>query len=115
MIHGIKDVGKDTGTDFEEIFRNMASTLSGMDGNVLRRELFYCADPKETAVNPQVSHDPCHEIKSAAHIRFRTHLFYIGYQEKSENPHDVTWVSQLSLDRLHMIEALCELWEGRTS
>lgn len=36
-------------------------------------------------------------------------------EERLPDPFDVTWVAQLSLDRLQMLESLCELWEGPMS
>ena len=45
----------------------------------------------------------------------RTHLYFMDYSFTSEDPSDVTLVAQLSMDRLHIIELLCQQWQGPIS
>jgi glycosyltransferase-like protein LARGE len=60
-----------------------------------------------------VEDDACYEIRKARDAKYRTHLFYLSYDAGKIDDNDITWVAQLSLDRLQMIEPLCRLWEGK--
>jgi len=81
---------------------------------MLRRPIFHCVEPNihaESKIGTQ--EDPaCQELRSLKEIRFRTHIYYLGFGTVSNDTNDVTWVSQLSLDRIHMVEMLCSAWEG---
>lgn len=44
-------------------------------------------------------------------MNFRTHLYFLDYNYVP-TPDDVTLVAQLSMDRLQMLEMLCQYWEG---
>jgi hypothetical protein len=57
--------------------------------------------------------DACYELRKARDAKYRTHLFYLSYDVGKIDDNDITWVAQLSLDRLQMIEPLCRLWEGK--
>ena len=56
--------------------------------------------------------DPCFEFRKVRVINFRTHLYFAHYINES-SPDDVTLVAQLSMDRLQMLEMLCQYWEGK--
>ncbi|EDO48661.1 predicted protein [Nematostella vectensis] len=116
-----------------DFFRNLYLTFLEYDGNLLRRALFHCekegdkttpsnnsltASEQEIATKlPGVDgEDPCYEFKQEQHLTQRTHLYYLDYDFTVEyGPHDVTLVAQLSMDRLQMVEALCQNWEGPIS
>lgn len=120
-----------------DFFRNLYYTFVGFDGNLLRRQLFHCNDsshlPEEVPVinmrccctQPfffkcqiriyQVDDDACYDLRKARDAKYRTHLFYLAYDAGKIDDNDITWVAQLSLDRLQMIEPLCRLWEGNRS
>lgn len=55
--------------------------------------------------------DPCYEFKKIRVMNFRTHLFFLDYKYIPTSD-DVTLVAQLSMDRLQMLEMLCQYWEG---
>ena len=59
--------------------------------------------------------DECYEFRRSRDIKYRTHLYYLDYEESLPDPYDVTWMAHLSLDRLPMLERLCQLWEGPIS
>lgn len=43
----------------------------------------------------------------------RTHLYFLEFEyEASQDECDITLVAQLSMDRLQMVEMLCEYWDG---
>ena len=56
--------------------------------------------------------EACYDLRKARDAKYRTHLFYLSYDAGKVDDFDITWVAQLSLDRLQMIEPLCRLWEG---
>lgn len=56
--------------------------------------------------------EACYDLRKARDAKYRTHLFYLAYDSGKVDDYDITWVAQLSLDRLQMIEPLCRLWEG---
>ncbi|CAG2161830.1 unnamed protein product [Oppiella nova] len=107
-----------------EFFRNLYLTFLEYDGNLLRRELIGCNNSKENAIysestsliNQLDEDDPCYEFRRSRVTQHRTHLYYIEYDyEPSPEGNDVTLVAQLSMDRLQMVEALCQHWEGPIS
>ncbi|XP_054163176.1 xylosyl- and glucuronyltransferase LARGE2s-like [Oppia nitens] len=107
-----------------EFFRNLYLTFLEYDGNLLRRELIGCNNTKENAIYYESSNlmnqidedDPCYEFRLSRVTQHRTHLYYIEYDyEPSPEGNDVTLVAQLSMDRLQMVEALCQHWEGPIS
>lgn len=60
----------------------------------------------------QLDDDACYDLKKARSTKYRTHLYYLNYVAGKTDENDVTWVAQLSLDRLQMVEPLSRLWEG---
>jgi len=43
----------------------------------------------------------------------RTHLYFLDFDyQSSPDECDITLVAQLSMDRLQMVEMLCEYWDG---
>jgi glycosyltransferase-like protein LARGE len=105
-----------------EFFRNLYLTFLEYDGNLLRRELIGCNNTKSiysqstNLINLLDEDDPCYEFRRLRVTQHRTHLYYIEYDyEPSPEGNDVTLVAQLSMDRLQMVEALCQHWEGPIS
>jgi hypothetical protein len=92
---------------------NLYFGFQAFDGNMLRRPIFHCIEPNiadESEIDTQG--DPCQEVRNLGKIRFRTHIYFLGLGTVSNDPNDVTWVSQTSLDRIHMVEMLSAVWEG---
>jgi len=59
--------------------------------------------------------DECYEFKREQLIVHRTHPYYLEYDNSSVSASDVTLVTQLSADRLQMLELLCGHWPGPIS
>ncbi|KAI0217770.1 LARGE xylosyl- and glucuronyltransferase 1 [Lamellibrachia satsuma] len=105
-----------------EYFRNLYLTFLEYDGNLLRRELFGCENmgnvttqPQTGKVNEEVEEeDECYEFRREPSLIHRTHLYYLEYSY-TPTEDDVTLVAQLSMDRLQMLETLCEHWSGPVS
>lgn len=100
-----------------DYFRNLHLAFVEYDGNLLRRELFGCEkseDANPTAAQEEVSEDECYEFRREQSLVHRTHLFYLDYKYQPEE-YDVTLVTQLSIDRLQMLELLSNRWEGPIS
>lgn len=112
-----------------EYFRNHYLTFLQYDGNLLRREMIDCNmttfSPKmltkeslEQATKDDSPEDEtkCYELEKARDRVYRTHPFFLDFDPSSfQSEGEVTLVAQLSMDRLHMIEALCDQWKGPVS
>ena len=48
-------------------------------------------------------------------LKYRTHLYYLDFDLGETDDASVTWVAQLSLDRLQMLESLFKSWDGPAS
>ena len=100
-------------------FRIMYQTFLEYNGNLLRHELITCQSIKSTESyqnEPSDSHDPCSLFRKDAHVQHRTHPFFLGRNYTLSNAaNEVTLISQLSLDRLQMLEPLCRHWTGPMS
>lgn len=57
----------------------------------------------------------CSELRREARLVRRVYPYYLNYLYQSDDSNDVTLVSQTSVDRLHMLEALCKHWKGPLS
>ncbi|XP_033752458.1 LARGE xylosyl- and glucuronyltransferase 1-like [Pecten maximus] len=102
-----------------EFFRNLYLTFQEYDANLLRNRLFGCGttsavNPMQEQLNQISEDDECYDFSRERVMVHRTHLYYIDYEyEPVEN--DVTLVTQLSMDRLQMLETICKHWEGPIS
>lgn len=96
-------------------FRSMYNGFVQYDGNLLRRKLITCHsfknDGKTQPTNK--SHDACFMFTDIAKLQHRTHPFFIGRNTSISN--EITLISQLSMDRLQMLEPLCRYWKGPMS
>ncbi|KAG5848909.1 xylosyl- and glucuronyltransferase LARGE2s [Anguilla rostrata] len=106
-----------------EFFRNLYLTFLEYDGNLLRRELFGCpSQPSSESVRLQGAleeldeDDQCYDFRRERITVHRMHLYFLQYEyTPTEDDNDVTLVAQLSMDRLQMLEAICNHWEGPIS
>ena len=97
-------------------FKNLYMTFQGYDGDLLKHELLSC-NPFTTQKEKQVKHDsdPCFVFRREANALRRTHPFFTEYDYTPRNTYDVTLTTQLSVDRLHMVELLSTHWDGPLS
>ncbi|XP_071787647.1 xylosyl- and glucuronyltransferase LARGE1-like [Asterias amurensis] len=104
-----------------EFFRNLYLTFLEYDGNLLRTELFGCAQGKgnlslEEKFSKLDEDDQCYEFRREKILTHRTHLYYLEYQYTPKpDGNDVTLIAQLSMDRLQMLESICKHWDGPIS
>ena len=91
----------------------METGFRSLDGNMIRDLVLHCGNSHQVGQAVTILNDSCQEIREAARIQFRTHLFYLDYQHGETKANDVTWVAHLSPDRLNMIELLCKYWKGK--
>ncbi|CAO2579820.1 Xylosyl- and glucuronyltransferase LARGE2 [Lemmus lemmus] len=105
-----------------EFFRNLHLTFLGYDGKLLRRELFGCpsqlppeAEQLQQAMAQLDEEEPCFEFRQQQLTMHRVHITFLPHRPPPPRPHDVTLVTQLSMDRLQMLEALCRHWSGPMS
>uniref|UniRef100_A0A914WFW9 Glycosyltransferase-like protein LARGE2 n=1 Tax=Plectus sambesii TaxID=2011161 RepID=A0A914WFW9_9BILA len=91
-----------------------------MDGSLLRKEMLRCSNVSTEATESADAYeydddeDGCGEVRRARSTLYRTHLFIRTFSME-ERPADVTLVTQLSMDRLQMLEQLLSQWEGPVS
>lgn len=103
-----------------EFFRNLYLTFLEYDGNLLRREVIGCSDnnknilEQKNLIKTLNKYDICYEFRRAKVATYRTHLYYLEY-EYNPTENDITLAAQLSMDRLQMIESLCQHWKGPIS
>ena len=97
-------------------FKNLYMTFQGYDGDLLKHELLSC-NPFTTQKEKQVKHDsdPCFVFRREANALRRTHPFFTEYDYTLRSTYDVTLTTQLSMDRLHMVELLSTHWDGPMS
>ncbi|KAJ8340527.1 hypothetical protein SKAU_G00351600 [Synaphobranchus kaupii] len=106
-----------------EFFRNLYLTFLEYDGNLLRRELFGCPSQSSSesvrlqgALEELDEDDQCYDFRRERITVHRMHLYFLQYEyTPKEDDNDVTLVAQLSMDRLQMLEAICNHWEGPIS
>ncbi|ELT91285.1 hypothetical protein CAPTEDRAFT_168890 [Capitella teleta] len=102
-----------------EVFRSLYLTFLQYDGNLLRRELFGCGGESKPSLSNQIleanEDDECYDFRRERNLVHRTHLYYLDFNFTPDPDNDVTLVAQLSMDRLQMLEMLCQHWEGPIS
>ncbi|KAI4581135.1 hypothetical protein MJG53_010677 [Ovis ammon polii x Ovis aries] len=123
-----------------ESFRNLYLTFLEYNGNLLRRELFGCPCPPPPGAEQGLSacptqpaflslttsqlqqalaqleeQDACLEFRQQQLAVHRVHITFLPHKPPPPQPHDVTLVAQLSMERLQMLEALCRHWPGPMS
>ncbi len=99
-------------------FKSLYQSFQGFNGDLLRNELLSCETHKSHGQNKGDAQppDPCFDFRGEAQVVHRTHPFYIGYEYlRAADDNDVTLVTQLSMDRLQILEPLCIHWEGPLS
>ncbi|EGI59897.1 Glycosyltransferase-like protein LARGE1 [Acromyrmex echinatior] len=59
--------------------------------------------------------NPCREFEKGANILYRTHPFLLEYEYNVYSPMDVALVTQCSIERIPLLEALSKHWPGTIS
>ena len=94
----------------------MTSFLIPVIGIVTRDWSVCCWNVIGYNVGLQLSEDDeCYEFKREQRVIHRTHPYYLEYDNSSVSANDVTLVTQLSVDRLHILKLLCKHWDGPIS
>ncbi|XP_011063367.1 PREDICTED: glycosyltransferase-like protein LARGE2 isoform X1 [Acromyrmex echinatior] len=94
-------------------FRKLHRVFLEMDGNLLRKRLFGCE--KHESALPYNESNPCREFEKGANILYRTHPFLLEYEYNVYSPMDVALVTQCSIERIPLLEALSKHWPGTIS
>ncbi|CAH1993995.1 unnamed protein product [Acanthoscelides obtectus] len=95
-----------------DYFRSLAVGFQEYNGNLLRKKLQVCDIAPVIIMNE--SEEFCSEFRNLLNTPFRTLLYFREYDYKPVD-NDVTFVAQLSYDRLQRIEELVKLWTGPIS
>lgn len=103
-----------------EFFRNLYTTFLEYDGNLLRHRLpSGCAGDSSDQTSDKSQNldetDQCLDFRQARQTIYRTHLYFLDYEWPTPESNDVSLVAQLSMDRLQVLEALCDHWKGPMS
>ena len=100
-------------------FKSLYEALQNYDGDFFKHHLLEASCNGRQNLPPQddsrETRDPCADFQREAKNIRRTHPFIVDYRRPSSELYDVTLVAQLSVDRAHMLEALCEQWSGPLS
>ena len=97
-------------------FKNLYMTFQWYDGDLFKHVLLKCdlfSTQKEKRIKQKS--DACLVFRREVNLVRRTHLFFTEYDYTPRGTHDVTLTTQLSMDRLHMIELLSTHWDGPMS
>ena len=120
-----------------DFFRNLHLTFLQYDGNLLRRELYNCKETEQEEQDQetvQATPDPCHSFRASGRTLYRSHLYFLPHSPVSNSSTgerrylgilvtecfpaglgETTLVTQLSIDRLHMLVPLLDHWSGPVS
>uniref|UniRef100_A0A1I7WXP0 Glycosyltransferase-like protein LARGE1 n=1 Tax=Heterorhabditis bacteriophora TaxID=37862 RepID=A0A1I7WXP0_HETBA len=111
IIHWNSPKKRLNSNSYTEFFNPIYRIYSGMDGglfSILRKK---CSIKKSVVnLSRKTSFDECEMFTKAAGNVYRTHLFVRTF-EKQEGPGTISIVSQLSVDRLPLLETLATHWQ----
>ena len=95
-------------------FRNLYNTFDQYNGNLLRQGLLHCQSVSNGSLYNQIkpNDNNCSIFVQESSITYRTHVYYYGKQYTSYDQYDMSYITQLSLDRLQNVEQLLKHWEG---
>ncbi|XP_018331817.1 LARGE xylosyl- and glucuronyltransferase 2 [Agrilus planipennis] len=95
-----------------DYFRSIHKIFVELNGDLLRLQLHHCPDINQNV--SEISQGVCYEFEKVQNEQWRTFLFFKEYQYVPLK-NDVTFVTQLSYDRLQLVEELSKYWEGPIS
>ncbi len=116
LVHWNSATKLDVKNVYGEYFRNQYSMVSNLDSNLFRSFISDCPSvPSSKQPEDYQGKDPCFEFREASKTVYKVHLFYLDYLYSADSINDVTLVTQMSMDRLNMLEPLCKHWNGPLS
>ena len=118
IIHWNSPKRVDVENKHSAYFKQLYNGFVQYNGNLLRRELIACQSFKpDTPSTDNQSYDACIKFRTVAKLKHRTHPFFLSTSPQSHvnATNQVTLISQLSMDRLQMLEPLCHHWKGPMS
>ena len=95
-------------------FKNLFSMFDSYDSNLFRTYLTDCKI-NSTSLPDKRKNDPCSDFRQEIEQVYRVHPFYLDYSYNSNADNDVTLVTQMSMDRLHMLDLISRNWDGPIS
>lgn len=117
ILHWNSPVKQAVKNKYSQYFEGVYEMFKNQDGYEYQKALLNCDEmskEEENVTTPKLSDDPCIEFRKAREVTFRTHSFVIDYDYKPRRK-DVTLVTQMSVDRLHMLAPLYANWNGPIS
>lgn len=114
IIHWNSPLKTQVNSKHASYFRNLYHTFLQYDGNLLRQGLLRCEEMADNVDN-DVPNSLCFEFTKEAQMVYRTHIYFFGEDYRPVDEYDISFVTQLSLDRMQNIETLLKHWEGPIS
>ena len=100
-------------------FKNLFTMFENYDSTLFKTHFTDCPSTPNSNIislkDEEEEEDPCSDFRKEAKLVHRIHPFYLDYSYNPRDPNDVTLVTQMSMDRLHMLEPLCLSWRGPLS
>jgi glycosyltransferase-like protein LARGE len=117
VIHWNSAAKLDVSNIYAPHFKNLFRMFEDYDSMLFRTHLSDCNSKTSPfpVLNQQNEPDPCLDVRQEAWLVPKVHPYYLNYSYKGVDDFDVTLVAQMSMDRLHMLEPLCEQWAGPLS
>lgn len=119
IVHWNSAAKLDVDNVYAPHFKNLFSMFEDYNSMLFKTYISDC--PPFSSLEPagasQESDEarPCLDMENEVKMTRRVHPFYLNYSYSSDDKNDVTLVAQMSVNRLHMLESLCEHWDGPLS
>ncbi|XP_064395181.1 xylosyl- and glucuronyltransferase LARGE2s-like [Halichondria panicea] len=114
LVHWNSPLKQAVKNKYSSYFESVYEMIKNQNGYQYREVLLNCDQKSEQMKPVAASTDPCIAFRSANKSLLRIHPFIVGY-EYERRVHDVTLVTQMSMDRLHMLAPLYAHWNGPIS
>ncbi|XP_066252461.1 xylosyl- and glucuronyltransferase LARGE2s-like [Euwallacea similis] len=96
-----------------DMFRGVAQSVFEFNGNWFRNYPQLCGEDTQIEINIE-SADECDKFSKASNTFYRTLLFFLDYNFIADD-WDITYVTHLSFDRIHLLENIAKIWTGPIS
>ena len=98
-----------------QYFENLFSMFDSYDSNLFRTYLTDCKINSTSLPDEIDNNDSCSDFRQETEQVYRVHPFYLDYSYNSNADNDVTLVTQMTMDRLHMLDLISRNWDGPIS
>ncbi len=97
-------------------FKSLHQMFRDFDSMLFRTYYTNCSAPsRPKTANSKERNDPCYDLRLESKLVRKVHPYYLNYSYQSTSDNDVTLVTHAAMDRLHMLESVCNHWGGPLS